>query len=73
MTSATLATRSNADHSRRLLSTPQISEQTGIPENQVRNLIDAGKIGAINISTGKRPRWRVRQCDLDAFLTPKRD
>ena len=53
-----------------LLTTRQVATQTGWAIEKVRRLIDAGKLPAINTSTGRRPRWAVWGEDLNKFLTP---
>jgi len=52
------------------LSTRQVAKATGWSICKVRQLIDAGKLPAVNTSTGFRPRWEVRKSDLEAFMTP---
>ena len=52
------------------LSTRQVAKVTGWSIAKVRQLIDAGKLPAVNTSTGFRPRWEVRKTDLEAFMTP---
>ena len=54
----------------RLLSTSEVSRRTGWAIPKVRKLIEAGKLPAINTSPTDRPRWGIREEDLDAFLTP---
>lgn len=53
-----------------LLTTRDVSRRTGWSVAKVRQLIESGKLPAINTSTGNRPRWSIRQSDLEAFLTP---
>ena len=43
----------------------------GIAPQKIRLLIESGRLPAVNTSIGsKRPRWSIRRCDLEAFLTP---
>lgn len=53
-----------------ILTTGDVARQTGWTIAKVRQLVESGKLPAVDTSTGKRPRWSIRQCDLDAFLTP---
>ncbi len=51
-----------------LLSTKQVKLRTGWSMIKVRQLIEAGRLPAINISCGKRPFWQVTEEALQAFL-----
>jgi hypothetical protein len=37
---------------------------------KVRMLCEQGRLPSINTTTATRPRWTIRRCDLDEFLTP---
>lgn len=52
-------------------STREVSVITGFSLQKVRRLIQAGLLPAKNSSPGPhRPRYIVRQNDLESFLTP---
>lgn len=57
-----------------LLTVQQVSAETGFSSQKIIRLIAAGKLAAIDTSTGggRKPRWSIRQEDLDEFLTPKK-
>ncbi len=39
--------------------------------DQVRALITAGRLGAVNVGLGRRrARWIISQASIEAFLTP---
>lgn len=47
----------------------EIAGQLGVSANTVRGWINSGQLNASNVATpGKRPRWRVKGEELDAFL-----
>lgn len=53
------------------LTTVEAAKIAWVSPQKVRELIEAGKLPAVNIAvTDKRPRWSIRLCDLEAFLTP---
>lgn len=53
------------------LTTIEAAEIARKTPQTIRLLIEAGKIAAVNTGLGnKRPRWSIRRCDLEAFLTP---
>ncbi len=54
----------------RLLKPDEVGERLGITGESVRRMIDHAGLRAVNISVGSgvRPRWRIRQADLDAWL-----
>lgn len=56
--------------SKRLLSTGEVREITGWSKSKIRTLCETGRLPAINTSTTARPRWEVRECDLEIFCTP---
>lgn len=46
----------------------QVAESYGVCVDTITKKIADGELGAINIGAGKiKPRWRIRQSDLDAF------
>ena len=52
------------------LTPPRVAELLGVNETKVLAWIRAGELGAVNVALrkGRRPRWRVAQADLEAFL-----
>lgn len=55
----------------KLLTTRQASAATGFSVQKIIRLIDCGRLPAINTSVaGKRPRWSIRESDLEAFFQP---
>lgn len=54
----------------KLLTPPEVAKRTGWSRQKVRDLIAANRLPAINTSTKDRPRWFIRECDLEEFLTP---
>lgn len=56
---------------RQYLTTGQVAAELGWTIQKVRTLCEQGRIPAVNTSTtANRPRWTIRRCDLDSFLTP---
>lgn len=49
----------------------QVHELTGISTPKIRKLCELGRLGAINTSLGKRPRWLIPETSLQQFFTPK--
>jgi excisionase family DNA binding protein len=47
---------------------PEIAKWLRIRESKVGEYIRAGKLAAIDIGTGKRPRYRIARTALDDFL-----
>ncbi len=46
----------------------QVAESYGMSVDTITKKIADGELGAINVGSGKlKPRWRIRQSDLDAF------
>jgi excisionase family DNA binding protein len=51
---------------------PQIAETLGVNAKRVRDWIRDGLLVAVNVGDGKtRPRWRVSEAALDAFLAAR--
>lgn len=50
------------------LTPPEIAKLLRVRESKVLGWIRSGRLPAINVSDGQRPRYRVRRADLDAFL-----
>lgn len=52
-----------------LLAVKEVAERLGSSRMHVLRLIASGRLIAHNIGNGaRRPIWRVRQADLDAFI-----
>jgi excisionase family DNA binding protein len=61
--------RSSTDQSSESLTPPQVAKQLGVDPDTVRGWIESRQLKAANVGKGKqRPRYRIRQSDLDAFL-----
>lgn len=54
-----------------ILTTGDIAQETGWTRTKIRKLIESGRLPATNTSVGERPRWTIRRCDWEAFLTPQ--
>ncbi len=59
--------RSRAERERQLLTPGQVQEYLGCGKNLVYDLIQTGRLPALNISTSTRPSWRIRRGDLEAL------
>ena len=54
-----------------ILTTAQVRERTGFSRIKIIKLINSGRLPAVNVGAGDaKPRWAVRECDLNAFFTP---
>lgn len=53
------------------LSTGEAAKIACMTSQKIRLLCEQGKLPAVNTSTAIRPRWTIRRCDLQDFLTPK--
>lgn len=53
------------------LTPPKIARQLGVTCEKVLNWIRSGQLRAVNLSSGIRPRWKVRPDDLESFLATK--
>lgn len=60
----------SVDPDKQYLSTGDAAAITGWTVNKIRTLCEQGRLPAVNTSTTSRPRWTIRRCDLEAFLTP---
>jgi excisionase family DNA binding protein len=68
------ATTATPAASATFLTTPQVAKRLGVNADKVLNWIRRGELRAINITNkigGKRPRYRVAESDLAAFLTSR--
>ncbi len=52
-------------------SPPQISRSLCVAPDKVRTWIAKGELAAVNVGNRQRPRWRVSQAALDAFLASR--
>jgi excisionase family DNA binding protein len=50
------------------LTAPEISKLLRCRQSKVTNWIRSGKLQAVNLSDGQRPRYRVARTALDDFL-----
>jgi excisionase family DNA binding protein len=48
---------------------PQIAEKLKIGHSKVLDWIRSGELAAVNVSSGKQPRFRVSEESLQAFIT----
>ncbi|MCC7334043.1 MAG: helix-turn-helix domain-containing protein [Pirellulaceae bacterium] len=48
----------------------EVARLTGFSPQKVRHLIQAGLLPAKDTSSGARPRYLIRNHDLESFLTP---
>lgn len=55
-------------------SPPEVAEELGIAVEKVHTWIRAGELEAVNIGTTTtgRPRWKISQDAIDAFLEARR-
>lgn len=53
------------------LTPPQIARELQVRQSKPLCWIKSGRLPAVNLSEGKRPRYRVRREDLDDFLLRK--
>lgn len=47
---------------------PQTAQRLGISRTSVYDLIAAGQLRVVDVGTGRSPRTRVRDDDLQAFI-----
>ena len=50
------------------LTPAEIAKELRIRESKPVGWIKSGRLPAVNLSEGQRPRYRVRRADLDQFL-----
>lgn len=55
------------------LTPPQVAEQLAVDAAKVLTWIQGGELAAVNVATrvGGRPRWRISQVALEAFLVAR--
>lgn len=53
---------------RSVLCVAEVAQKLHITEHQVRNLIEVGKLGAINIGSNERKHWRIPVDEYERFL-----
>jgi excisionase family DNA binding protein len=53
------------------LTPPEIASVLRCRQSKVLAWIRSGRLAAVNLSEGQRPRYRVRRADLDEFLAGK--
>lgn len=56
----------------KLLKVREVAERLGVCSSSVLTLIRNGRLPAVDVSVsrGVKPRWRIKQSDLETFLTP---
>lgn len=54
----------------RILTPDDVSKLTGMSAQKVRALCATGRLGAVNTSLGKRPKWAIPEESLNEFFTP---
>ena len=59
-----------ATNEKQYLGTGEVAEILGMSIQKVRSLCELGRLPAVNTSAATRPRWTIRRCDLEKFLTP---
>lgn len=52
------------------LSVPEIATRLGVKSDKVLQWIASGQLRGVNVAerVAQRPRWRISEADLDAFL-----
>ena len=53
------------------ITTAVAAERLTTTRDHIVDLINKGILPAVNISTGRKPRWRIPQADFDAFLAAR--
>lgn len=53
---------------RKVLYVAEVAERLEVTERHVRDLIDEGKLGAINIGGGEMKFWRIPVTEFEKFL-----
>jgi len=51
-----------------MLTTPQAAERLNVHPETIRRLVKAGKLKAISLSNASRPRLRIDERELQAFI-----
>lgn len=52
----------------RLYSIPEAAEHLGVSDSYVYKRVNAREIRTVELGNGSRPKQRIRQDDLDAFI-----
>lgn len=57
-----------------MFSPAEVAEKLGVTRDKVMRWIRSGELVAVNLATSMltRPRFRVQQCELDAFLNRRK-
>lgn len=53
------------------LTTRQAATKLKVSVDHVVALIHSGSLCGIDVSTGRKPRWRIASADLDAFIAAR--
>jgi excisionase family DNA binding protein len=68
-----MATSKTTIKPERWLTIPEVAEQLGIARTSVYDLIAAGELGEpLDVGSAKRPRTRIGQSAVDAFIERRR-
>jgi excisionase family DNA binding protein len=51
-----------------MLTTPQAAERLNVHPEAIRRLVKAGKLKAVSLSDTSRPRLRIDERELQAFI-----
>lgn len=51
------------------LTVQAVAARLAVTDEQVLALIHSGRLRAVNVSVGRKPRWRIDPADLDLFLS----
>jgi excisionase family DNA binding protein len=51
-----------------MLTTPQAAERLNVHPETIRRLVKAGKLKAVSLSDSSRPRLRIDERELQAFI-----
>ena len=50
------------------LNTRDAAERLSVTPDQIVALIRSGRLPAVNVGVGRKPRWRISEDDLETFL-----
>ncbi len=60
-----------ASDTRAYLTPPEVARLIRVRESKVISWIRAGRLPAINVSEGTRPKYRIKPDDLETFLASR--
>ena len=61
------------DQKRKSLYVSEVAEGLEMTEQHVRDLIEEGKLGAVNIGNGSRKFWRIPVAEYEKFLKQRQN